>query len=161
MPRPTIRRATVAQYRGTLVDGRFEGEGEFVDSAGFSYSGAWRDGLMEGEGRLMLANGDEYVGVFRGGLRDGDGIFTTASGFVYRAGFTAGVPNAASRFSRRRRTGLRIGIVAERRPHNYEIGLDPMSYTIALGWRGPQHPARRPAAARRVARQCADQSDRR
>ncbi len=25
--------------------------------------------------------------------------------------------------------GLRIGVVAERRPHNYELGIDPMSYT--------------------------------
>ncbi len=120
--------ATVAQYRGTLVDGRFAGDGEFVDSAGFSYSGTWRDGLMEGEGRLMLANGDEYVGVFRNGLRDGGGIFTTASGFVYRGGFSAGVPNAAAVLAQAEE-GIRIGIVAERRPHNYEIGLDPMSYT--------------------------------
>jgi hypothetical protein len=120
--------ATVAQYRGTLVDGRFEGEGAFVDSAGFSYSGAWVDGLMEGIGRQMLANGDEYVGRFRAGLRDGEGVFTTADGYVYRAGFTAGVPNAEALLAQAEE-GLRIGIVAERRPHNYEIGLDPMSYT--------------------------------
>jgi hypothetical protein len=120
--------ATVAQYRGTLASGRFEGEGEFVDSAGFAYSGQWRDGLMEGEGRLMLANGDEYVGTFRAGLRDGEGVFTTASGFVYREGFTAGMPNAKAVLAQGQE-GIRIGIVAERRPHNYEIGLDPMSYT--------------------------------
>jgi hypothetical protein len=120
--------ATVAQYRGTLVDGRFEGHGEFVDSAGFSYSGDWRDGLMEGMGRQMLANGDEYVGLFRAGLRDGDGIFTDASGHVYRAGFDMGVPKVETLFAQSEE-GLRIGIVAERRPHNYEIGLDPMSYT--------------------------------
>jgi hypothetical protein len=120
--------ATVAQYRGTLADGRFDGEGEFIDSAGFAYSGQWRAGLMEGEGRLMLANGDEYVGTFRAGLRDGEGVFTTASGFVYREGFTAGVPNARAALAQGQE-GLRIGIVAERRPHNYEIGLDPLSYT--------------------------------
>ncbi|OJX55352.1 MAG: hypothetical protein BGO81_08730 [Devosia sp. 66-22] len=120
--------ATVAQYRGTLVDGRFEGEGEFVDSAGFAYVGSWRRGLMDGHGRLMQANGDEYVGAFRAGLRDGAGVFTDASGHIYRAGFTAGVPNVETLFAQSE-DGLRIGIVAERRPHNYEIGLDPMSYT--------------------------------
>jgi len=120
--------ATVAQYRGTLVDGRFEGEGEFVDSAGFAYIGSWRRGLMDGHGRLMQANGDEYVGAFRAGLRDGAGVFTDASGHIYRAGFTAGVPNVETLFAQSE-DGLRIGIVAERRPHNYEIGLDPMSYT--------------------------------
>lgn len=120
--------ATVAQYRGTLVDGRFEGEGEFVDSAGFAYVGSWRRGLMDGQGRLMQANGDEYVGAFRAGLRDGAGVFTDASGHIYRAGFTTGVPNVETLFAQSE-DGLRIGIVAERRPHNYEIGLDPMSYT--------------------------------
>ena len=120
--------ATVAQYRGTLVDGRFDGEGEFTDSAGFSYSGNWRDGLMEGAGRLMEANGDEYVGLFRAGLRDGDGVFTDASGHVYRGGFDMGVPRAKALLAQAQ-DGLRITIVAERRPHNYELGLDPMSYT--------------------------------
>ncbi len=120
--------ATVAQYRGTLVDGRFEGEGEFVDSAGFSYSGTWRDGLMEGIGRQTLANGDEYVGPFHAGLRDGDGVFTDATGHIYRGGFTAGVADAQALLAQAE-DGLRIGIVAERRPHNYEIGLDPMNYT--------------------------------
>lgn len=121
-------RATVAQYRGAMANGHFEGEGTFTDSTGFSYEGQWRDGLMEGDGRLMLANGDEYVGSFRGGLRDGDGVLTLASGYVYRAGFTAGAPNAMALLAQAEE-GLRIGIVAERRPHNYEIGLDPMSYT--------------------------------
>jgi hypothetical protein len=120
--------ATVAQYRGALVDGRFEGQGEFVDSAGFSYSGAWHDGLMEGTGRQMLANGDEYVGLFRAGLRDGEGVFTDATGHVYRGGFDMGVPRVETLLAQSE-AGIRIGIVAERRPHNYEIGLDPMSYT--------------------------------
>lgn len=120
--------ATVAEYRGTMTDGRFEGHGVFTDSAGFSYDGHWRDGLMDGEGRLMLANGDEYVGTFRAGLRDGEGVFTLASGFIYREGFTNGVPNAQAILAQAQ-DGIRIGLVAERRPHNYEIGLDPMSYT--------------------------------
>jgi hypothetical protein len=120
--------ATIAQYRGALVAGRFEGRGEFVDSAGFAYAGAWRLGLMDGAGREMLANGDEYVGRFRAGLRDGVGVLTTASGYVYRAGFTAGVPNAQALLAQAQ-DGLRIGVIAERRPHNYELGLDPMSYT--------------------------------
>ncbi|HZY69115.1 MAG TPA: hypothetical protein VFE52_11025, partial [Devosia sp.] len=120
--------ATVAQYRGELRDGRFHGAGEFTDSAGFSYRGNWLGGVMEGEGRLMLANGDEYVGAFRAGLRHGEGVFTDATGHVYRAGFTAGVPDVEALFAQSEE-GIRVGIVAERRPHNYEIGLDPMSYT--------------------------------
>ena len=49
---------TVAQYRGTLVDGLADGLGQFLDNGGFSYEGEWRAGLMDGQGRLSLANGD-------------------------------------------------------------------------------------------------------
>src|SRR5690606_35723498 len=72
--------ATVAQYRGALVDGYATGRGEFVDATGFAYSGEWRGGLMEGEGQLLLANGDEYAGAFRAGRADGLGMFIDATG---------------------------------------------------------------------------------
>jgi hypothetical protein len=121
---------TVAQYRGTLKDGRAEGVGEFLDAAGFSYSGEWRDGLMEGTGRLMLANGDEYVGAFLAGKRQGRGILTRATGQIFDGSFEAGEPAIAIRtVDFEDVDGLRIGVVAERRPHNYELGIDPLSYT--------------------------------
>ncbi len=158
---------TVAQYRGSLSEGRPEGSGQFLDSGGFAYEGDWRAGLMDGQGRLSLANGDEYVGQFRAGLRqgkgvfidstgaiydgeflagerDGEGLFVPASGDAYRADWLAGeeVPGTRdllpiglvpyprltnAQFAEM--AGVRIGVVAERRPHNYELGLDPLSYT--------------------------------
>lgn len=123
--------ATVAQYRGTLRAGRADGFGEFLDQSGFAYAGAWRDGLMEGEGRLTLANGDQYVGGFRAGRRDGRGVFTDASGRIYAGSFTAGLPDPEAILAQDSPEGLRIGVVAERRPHNYELGIDPLSYTSA------------------------------
>jgi hypothetical protein len=118
---------TVAQYRGNLVAGRPDGVGEFLDRTGFSYAGEWRAGLMEGQGRLTLADGDEYVGAFHAGLREGEGTLTDATGRIWSGHFTAGVPDAAP-LPAQADGGLRLGIVTERRPHNYELGMDPLSY---------------------------------
>ncbi len=121
---------TVATYRGSLVDGRAEGQGTFFDATGFAYEGGWHDGLMHGEGRLALANGDEYVGGFSAGRREGQGVLTRATGQILDGRFSGGEPVAGIRtVDFPAVDGLRIGVVAERRPHNYELGLDPMSYT--------------------------------
>jgi hypothetical protein len=126
--------ATLAQYRGGFVAGRAEGEGEFLDQSGFSYSGQWRDGLMDGRGRLVTASGDEYVGQFRLGQRDGQGVLTDATGQIYRGRFVADSEAGGILLLRSAGTypvydDLRIGVVAERRPHNYELSLDPLAYT--------------------------------
>jgi len=126
--------ATLAQYRGDLRDGRAEGFGEFLDRSGFSYAGAWHLGLMDGQGRLVSANGDEYVGAFTSGRRDGKGIFTDASGQIFDGRFVDGVEADGVTLQRTAGTypvynDIRIGVVTERRPHNYALGFDPMSYT--------------------------------
>ncbi|MBN9304613.1 MAG: hypothetical protein BGO82_12105 [Devosia sp. 67-54] len=126
--------ATLAQYRGTLRDGRAEGFGEFLDRSGFSYAGGWHLGLMEGEGRLVAANGDEYVGAFKAGRRDGKGVFTDATGQIFTGRFVNGAEADGVTLQRTAGTypvyaDLRIGVVTERRPHNYDLGFDPMSYT--------------------------------
>lgn len=127
----------VATYRGSLVAGRAEGQGSFYDATGFAYEGGWHAGLMAGEGRLSLANGDEYVGGFRAGQREGQGVLTLATGQILDGAFVGGVPAAGIRMVDFPAVdGLRIGVVAERRPHNYELGLDPMSYTSRADGQG-------------------------
>jgi hypothetical protein len=127
----------VATYRGSLVDGRAEGQGSFHDATGFAYAGGWHAGLMAGEGRLSLANGDEYVGSFRAGKREGQGVLTLATGQVLAGDFVGGAPAAGIRMVDFPAVdGLRIGVVAERRPHNYELGLDPLSYTSRADGQG-------------------------
>lgn len=126
--------ATLAQYRGVMHDGRAEGLGEFLDRNGFSYAGAWHLGLMDGQGRLVSANGDEYVGAFKAGRRDGRGVFTDATGQVFDGRFVNGAEADGVTLQRTAGTypvygDLRIGVVTERRPHNYDLGFDPMSYT--------------------------------
>ncbi|MEQ1770331.1 MAG: hypothetical protein ABL879_10875 [Devosia sp.] len=159
--------ADVASYRGTLVDGRAEGEGTWLDVSGYGYEGQWRDGLMDGKGRLQLANGDEYVGSFTAGRREGRGTYVDATGAIYDGGFAQdqregeglfvparGEPYRADwldgdeiagsrepvppgelgyvRIINAQFTdvpGLRVGVVAERRPHNFDLNIEPVSYT--------------------------------
>lgn len=89
--------ATVARYRGGLVDGRAHGDGEFLHRSGASYRGQWKNGLMDGRGRLQSPNGDEYVGEFRAGKRHGRGLFVDRLGSVYEGGFLVDKRHGAGR----------------------------------------------------------------
>jgi hypothetical protein len=80
----------VAEYSGTLSDGRMEGSGIYVDSAGFKYEGRWRVGLMDGPGKLQLPAGDEYVGQFARGKANGDGRLIDITGEIYEGKFAGG-----------------------------------------------------------------------
>jgi hypothetical protein len=84
------RSSIVAEYSGTLRNGRMEGSGIYVDSAGFSYDGHWREGLMDGPGKLQLPAGDEYVGRFAKGKADGEGRLIDIAGEVYEGQFVDG-----------------------------------------------------------------------
>lgn len=126
--------ATLAQYRGRFKEGHADGDGEFLDQSGFSYAGQWRNGLMDGQGRLTTADGDEYVGQFHLGKREGQGVLTDATGQIYRGRFVADSEAGGVLLLRSAGTypvydDLRLGVVAERRPHNYELNLDPLAYT--------------------------------
>ncbi|MCX5512998.1 MORN repeat-containing protein [Kaistia algarum] len=90
-------RATVARYRGQLVEGRAHGEGEFLHRSGASYRGQWRSGLMDGRGRLQSPEGAEYVGEFRAGKREGYGLFVDRLGSVYEGGFLVDKRNGVGR----------------------------------------------------------------
>ncbi|WP_316224877.1 MULTISPECIES: PAN domain-containing protein [unclassified Bradyrhizobium] len=84
------RSSIVAEYSGTLRNGRMEGNGTYVDSAGFSYNGHWREGLMDGPGKLQLPAGAEYVGRFIKGKASGDGRLIDIAGEVYEGQFVDG-----------------------------------------------------------------------
>lgn len=84
------RASIVAEYSGTLRNGRMEGIGIYVDRAGFSYDGRWHDGLMDGPGKLQLPAGEEYIGRFTKGKADGDGRLIDIAGEVYEGQFADG-----------------------------------------------------------------------
>ncbi|MEY9234061.1 hypothetical protein ABIF68_002508 [Bradyrhizobium japonicum] len=98
----------VAEYRGSLRDGRMEGRGVYAESAGLKYEGQWRDGLMNGRGTLQLPTGDEYVGRFAQGKANGDGRLIDMTGEIFEGNFVDGrkhglgkttLPNGASYLS--------------------------------------------------------------
>jgi hypothetical protein len=85
------RDTIVAQYRGSLRDGRFEGRGVFVHRSTLRYDGDWAQGAPDGDGHLMLPNGDVYTGGFKAGRIHGHGLYIAASGAVYEGGYADGV----------------------------------------------------------------------
>ena len=131
-------------YSGEWRQGLMEGEGRLLLADGGEYVGSFRAGRLEGAGTYIDSTGAIYDGGFADSLREGTGVFVPAAGDAYRANWDNGIEVPGTRhllpmgevpfpqMSKAQFTdveGLRIGIVAERRPHNYELGFDPLSYT--------------------------------
>jgi hypothetical protein len=79
-----------SEYRGTMKDGRSEGEGSYFDATGLSYQGGWKNGLMDGPGTLLLPSGDEYIGQMRAGKANGAGRYIDPTGEVFEGNFVDG-----------------------------------------------------------------------
>ncbi len=84
------RDGLVAQYSGTLKDGRAQGVGTFVNRDGLRYDGQWLAGLMDGQGHLRRSNGDVYIGSFVEGRPEGRGTYIAATGETYEGEFRLG-----------------------------------------------------------------------
>lgn len=83
--------AVVSVYRGTMKDGRAEGEGELRTREGTLYQGRWRGGLYDGAGSLQMPDGASYEGAFKAGRFDGEGRLVQADGETYDGTFVAGL----------------------------------------------------------------------
>jgi hypothetical protein len=121
-----------------------EGRGRLSLPSGDEYAGLFVAGRREGRGIYTDATGAIYEGGFEDGLRDGAGIFVPARGEAFSADWLKGnevagtrrnVPDGALPFPRLVTAeyadvpDLRLGLVAERRPKNLELDIEPMSYT--------------------------------
>lgn len=87
----------VAQFRGTLRNGRIEGIGTYRDRSGLSYDGQWKAGLMDGQGTLILPSGEEFVGQFRANKANGLGRFIDITGEIYEGPFVDGLRHGRGR----------------------------------------------------------------
>lgn len=131
-------------YEGEWRSGLMDGQGRLSLANGDEYVGQFLAGRRQGQGVFIDSTGAIYDGSFAAGERDGEGLFVPASGDAYRADWAMGeevpgtrdmLPIGLVPYPRLTNAqfaeldGVRIGIVAERRPHNYELGLDPLSYT--------------------------------
>ena len=93
--------AVEVDYKGTFVDDRFEGLGEYVLSDGVTYKGQFKDHCKHGKGILMLpvpgsSKEDEpvvdvYDCTFEYDMIHGAGTVRYANGKVYEGNFNQGV----------------------------------------------------------------------
>ena len=89
--RPAYDRASIySEYRGTLRNGRANGNGSYLDHTGLMYQGKWKYGLADGHGSLTLPGGDEYVGSFRAGKANGHGRIIDLTGEIYEGPYANG-----------------------------------------------------------------------
>ena len=77
--------AVYSDYRGTVRNGRPDGEGRLRLRTGLVYEGDWQDGAMDGEGVIRFANGESFRGGFVDGAPDGAGRLTTSDGRVWNS----------------------------------------------------------------------------
>lgn len=80
-------------YRGTMKQGRYDGQGLLLTIAGSQYEGEWVQGLRQGQGRASWASGQSYVGSYRMGKEEGEGELRFANGVRYRGAWQAGERN--------------------------------------------------------------------
>ncbi|XP_036185803.1 MORN repeat-containing protein 5 isoform X2 [Myotis myotis] len=59
---------TGSQYIGEFVDGRMEGEAEYILPTETRYVGYMKDGMFHGEGTLYFPNGSRYDALWEKGL---------------------------------------------------------------------------------------------
>jgi hypothetical protein len=60
-------------YRGTIVDGKMDGNGYIQWADGSSYKGSFKGNKLDGKGILTWSNGDIYSGSFSNGQMEGIG----------------------------------------------------------------------------------------
>jgi hypothetical protein len=90
----------VAQYLGTIANGRMDGFGSLVTASALRYEGGWKNGLVAGHGELMLPSGDAYVGGFASGVPHGKGRYIATTGVIYEGGFDRGKQHGPGRIAK-------------------------------------------------------------
>ena len=64
-------------YIGDIIDGIFEGKGQFNFLSGEIYAGDWLESKMDGEGKMIFNGVGVYDGEYTDSKRGGYGTFTT------------------------------------------------------------------------------------
>lgn len=70
-------------FRGTWVNGKLEGEAEFLSTSGGGYVGQWSAGVKQGQGIQTWPNGMKFQGTFQHGAIS-QGTLRMPSGVVRR-----------------------------------------------------------------------------
>ncbi|XP_065783253.1 MORN repeat-containing protein 5 isoform X1 [Muntiacus reevesi] len=75
---------TGSQYVGEFVDGRMEGDAEYILPTETKYIGEMKDGMFHGQGTLYFPNGSRFDAVWEKGLVV-KGTYTFSDGLQYDA----------------------------------------------------------------------------
>lgn len=86
-----------SEYFGSVVNGRFEGDGTLEWPNGARYEGGFRHGLFSGRGRYRFADGAVYEGEFADGMMAGTGRMELPDGSVYTGEFRRDLFNGKGR----------------------------------------------------------------
>ncbi|KAG5211183.1 MORN repeat-containing protein 5 isoform X3 [Ovis aries] len=73
---------TGSQYIGEFVDGRMEGDAEYILPTETKYVGEMKDGMFHGQGTLYFPNGSRFDAVWEKGLVV-KGTYTFSDGLQY------------------------------------------------------------------------------
>nr|XP_058929154.1 MORN repeat-containing protein 5 isoform X3 [Kogia breviceps] len=73
---------TGSQYIGEFVDGRMEGEAEYILPTETKYVGEMKDGMFHGQGTLYFPSGSRYDAIWEKGLVV-KGTYTFSDGLQY------------------------------------------------------------------------------
>ncbi len=65
----------VAQYDGTIVEGKLNGKGKLALSNSYTYTGDFVDGQAEGYGTESYSSGNRFIGIYSHGDRNGHGTW--------------------------------------------------------------------------------------
>ncbi len=72
-----------SSYRGSLLNGKMDGNGYICWTDGSSYKGDFKNNLMDGKGILTWPNGDIYCGSFKKGKMEGVGRLRWKKGKIF------------------------------------------------------------------------------
>ena len=78
------------KYTGGFLNGKYHGNGIFIDNEQNQYDGEWLYGKRSGMGSWSNKQGDQYKGEFFNDLFTGHGQFTFSNGDLYVGEFVEG-----------------------------------------------------------------------
>ena len=75
------------RYQGGFQNGRFHGQGRFVEKSGRIFEGSFVEGYATGPGVVVMADGNKIEGEFKGGYVVGKAKRTAPNGDLYEGEF--------------------------------------------------------------------------
>ncbi|GHT80032.1 hypothetical protein FACS1894104_5420 [Actinomycetota bacterium] len=87
-----------SRYQGTMHNGTFDGEGQFLSVEGWSIDATFNRGKPAKTNAFISSNGDTYVGDILELRPSGEGTFTSVNGWSYSGHWKNGVPDGQGLF---------------------------------------------------------------